>query len=540
MEIHMKNVLWSVSSIQLTSELAKILHAGDYARLLPGMNFNIFLKRNQNNRGHAGWGFLTVPTMEIGQKFLSDYGGNSSKKVRLQGRAIIFSQSKTECRRDILERITTSPYIDPQVLQESEERASRLRSEAIVLKSIQSGWECRDDVFSIEWETVPVRRSVLEFDPERNQIRITLNEIFLIVLRYSQIDYISISRHEPEPSIYFSLSQPPSFEQDTLLSHITQDSRRRLSSLPFNEHARVAPYTSVVLRVICSSPADIATFAKLCDNAQMRAKVDELEIWTSRSKLLFSAQVVDEYQHWVGDLPWEVAFQVVAIVQNMLVDLREMLSLRPKISEILRKDKNIKDYTWKMLRHFGTRLSSSDQEGNVSQWFDDAAEEFAKISKTPSLGPTDGSLFQAWHVTITPTSIFLEGPYPEQSNRVIRSYHPYNHSSFLRVTFEDEGGLTYRFERDVDGAEFIRKRVGGFLHNGLIIAGRHFHFLAYSQSALKEHSVWYGSSISVILHSTYSFTGLSRNFLMKNKAGLLQNRSSADWASLLIWRTIRI
>ena len=536
MEVHMQNVLWSATPIDLTSELAKILHNGDYARMLPRMNFNIFLKRNKNNIGHVGWGFLTVPTMEIGQKFLSDFGSNSLKTIRLRGRAIMFSQSKTGCRSDILRRITTSPYIDPQVLQESEERASRLRSEAIVLKSIQFGWECRDDVFSIEWETVPVRRSVLAFDSERNQIRITLNQIFLTVLRYSQINYISISRHEPEPSIYFSLSQPPSFEQDIIF----QDSRRRLSYLPFNDHVRVAPYTSLALRVICSSPADIVTFTNLCDDAQMRAKVDELEIWTSHSRLLFSAEVVDEYQLWVENLPWEVAFQVEAIVQNMAVDLCEMLSLRPKISEILRKDKNIKDYAWKMLRHFGTRLSSySDAEGNVSQWFDDAADDFAKIS-TPSLRPTDGSLFQAWHVTITPTSIFLEGPYPEQSNRVIRSYHPTNHSSFLRVNFEDEGGLTYRFERDVDGAEFIRKRVGGFLHDGLSIAGRHFRFLAYSQSALKEHSVWYGSSISAILHSTYSFTGLSKNLLIQNKAGLPQNRSSAVWASSLICRTIRI
>ncbi len=205
--------------------------------------------------------------------------------------------------------------------------------------------------------------------------------------------------------------------------------------------------------------------------------------------MLFSPEVVDEYKLWIEDLPWEVAFQVEAIVLNMAVDLREMLSLKPKILDILGKYK--KDYTWELLRHFGSRLSTySDTEGEVSQWFDSAADEFAKISKTPSLEPTDGSLFQAWHVTITPTSMFLEGPFPERSNRVIRSYETSNHSSFLRVNFEDEGGLTYRFERDVDGAEFVRKRVGGVLHDGLEIAGRDFHFLAYSQSALKEHSVW--------------------------------------------------
>lgn len=490
MEIHMKSIAWSAKVVQLTAEFAKILHSADYDSLLPGMNFHVFLKRDKQNTGHAGWGFLTVPTLEIGQKFLTDFGHGSSRKLQVQGRAIIFSKSKKECRPDILEKILTSPYIDPRVLQESEERATRLRSGTIVLNSIQFGWECRDEVFSIEWEsdseTIPHVRSVLDFDPEVDQIRITLNNTYFIVLRYYQINFMSISRHPSEPSIYFSLSQPPNFEQNTIFLN----RRQRLSYLPFNNHARVVPYASVALRVVCSSAADITTFCNMCDDAQIRAKVDECEIWTDH-RALFSPNVVDEYKRWIENLPWEVAFQVEAIVLSMAVDLREMLSLRPKISYILWKHK--KDYTWELLRHFGNRLSTySDTEGDskVSQWFDSAADEFAKTSKTPSLEPTDGSLFQAWHVTITPTSMFLDGPFPERSNRVIRSYEPSNHSSFLRVNFEDEGGLTYRFERDVDGAEFTRKRVGGVLHDGLKIAGRDFHFLAYSQSALKEHSVW--------------------------------------------------
>lgn len=37
----------------------------------------------------------------------------------------------------------------------------------------------------------------------------------------------------------------------------------------------------------------------------------------------------------------------------------------------------------------------------------------------------------------------------------------------------------------------LTDRVGGILKNGLEIAGRHFHFLAYSSSALREHAVWF-------------------------------------------------
>jgi RNA-dependent RNA polymerase len=55
----------------------------------------------------------------------------------------------------------------------------------------------------------------------------------------------------------------------------------------------------------------------------------------------------------------------------------------------------------------------------------------------------------------------------------------------------DENHLQYRFEREVDGRAFLKERVGRMLHEGLHIAGTHLEFLAYSQSALREASVWF-------------------------------------------------
>ncbi|KAK2461790.1 hypothetical protein APHAL10511_006253 [Amanita phalloides] len=486
MEVHMSGVAWSSNAVQLTQELAKVLHSADYDKMWPRMNFHVFLKRDKRNSRHAGYGFLTLPTKEIGQKFLTDFGG-VLKKIQVQGRAITFSQSRREeCNPKILEMITQKPYIDPAALQASEERSKQLQSGSIVLNSIQFGWECRDDVFSIEWEIDSPKSGIMTFDPDKNEIRITFKDTYFIAMRYGHIKFISANRHSSEPSIFFSLLQTPSFEKNQLSQN---DARQRLPYLPFNDHDRVAPYTSVALRVTCSGAPDIATFHTMCRVAQIQAKVNEDEIWTSRREL-FSAEVFDQYQSWVEELPWEIAFQVEAIVRNMHVDLLEMVSLRPRISEIFRN--HTSKHAWKVLRHFGSRLFEySMMEGDVCDWFDKAIDDFGKISKAPTLEPTDGSLFQAWHVTITPTSMFLEGPFLERSNRVIRSYHPSNHSSFLRVNFTDENGLTYRFERDVDGADFVRKRVGSFLLDGLTIAGRLFRFLAYSQSALKEHSVWF-------------------------------------------------
>jgi RNA-dependent RNA polymerase len=84
----------------------------------------------------------------------------------------------------------------------------------------------------------------------------------------------------------------------------------------------------------------------------------------------------------------------------------------------------------------------------------------------------------------------LGGPYPERSNRVLRTYAE-NHDAFIRVSFVEETELRYQQDREVDGPAFISRWVSPILHHGLTIAGRHFQFLAYSQSALKTHTVWF-------------------------------------------------
>lgn len=52
--------------------------------------------------------------------------------------------------------------------------------------------------------------------------------------------------------------------------------------------------------------------------------------------------------------------------------------------------------------------------------------------------------------------------YATQSNRVIRIYKN-NQDCFLRVNFMDEERLQYRFEREVDGQEFVERHVGRYL-----------------------------------------------------------------------------
>ena len=57
-------------------------------------------------------------------------------------------------------------------------------------------------------------------------------------------------------------------------------------------------------------------------------------------------------------------------------------------------------------------------------------------------------VFECYHATVTPSLVILEGPYPEQSNRIIRKYAAYP-SQFLRVSFTEEDRLHYRLAKEV-------------------------------------------------------------------------------------------
>ena len=78
----------------------------------------------------------------------------------------------------------------------------------------------------------------------------------------------------------------------------------------------------------------------------------------------------------------------------------------------------------------------------------------------------------------------------ECSNRMLRQLSP---EMLIRVTFADEnlGRLsqaTQSLSRD------IQKRMRAVLRTGILLCGRHFVFLSFSTSQLKQHGCWFYAS----------------------------------------------
>eukprot|EP00178_Gracilaria_changii_P019453 TRINITY_DN56398_c0_g1_i1.p1 TRINITY_DN56398_c0_g1~~TRINITY_DN56398_c0_g1_i1.p1 ORF type:complete len:667 (+),score=76.23 TRINITY_DN56398_c0_g1_i1:39-2039(+) len=88
-------------------------------------------------------------------------------------------------------------------------------------------------------------------------------------------------------------------------------------------------------------------------------------------------------------------------------------------------------------------------------------------------------------VICTPTRIIVLKAGIDMLNRVLREFSNHKHR-FIRVSFCDEDGSSVAFA----GSEDLFSRVRAALRKGIQVAGERFVFLAFSNSQLRDHSVW--------------------------------------------------
>ncbi|ESK98362.1 hypothetical protein Moror_112 [Moniliophthora roreri MCA 2997] len=505
MEVFMSDITYSTNTNDVIRRLASIFHGPGYAGLFSNLplNFNVRLFPDTNprrgRRNHSGKGLLTLHSVELGQKFLLEYGEldgrpSPTQTVLFGSRRVKFFPSKNRARTDIVQKISKEPYVDPAAIEERERLEQFTASTTVEITSLSFGWECRDYVYSSEWELQCAPTGKLSLNLDRRELRIRFEHPsypsgrLAIAVRLSDIlQAHTYLYHTKDPVIFLSLDHAPSFETEPATPGSL---RQRLPFLPVPGHERVAPFTSESLRLTCRSERDLRIFKDLGRTAQMHSIRDYEHPLERRD--LFSREIMEILNLNFRRASWPVAFQLEKLMRELSLDPQEMVGIMHHILRMTR-DRGTR-HTSKFLKHFGHSLDEMWREGldgTVEECFLLAEKSFADQVKAPSLIPSEGRLFDSLHVTITPTTMYLDGPFLDRSNRVIRSYDQKYHECFLRVSFLDEGSMQYRFDRDMDGPGFIRHRVGELLLEGLTIAGRKFTFLAYSQSALKEHAVWF-------------------------------------------------
>ena len=292
--------------------------------------------------------------------------------------------------------------------------------------------------------------------------------------------------------ICFDTLTPPVMEKIFFHRSMTGDEKvdnqkfkKRVGSL-HEGHSIVAPYAQK-LRVVLFHDINsdtLQTFMDMCQTAGIaRSKVFRCENNNQIEALkngFFNPRRLYNLHGKLATFKWPVAFQLESLLHNGLLHTGDIEDLLPGVEKF--SENRGANFVGDLLRRYNEALQVRPLHESPLKCFERIREDFV-------YSESEG-VFRCCHVTFTPTRMILEGPYATQSNRVIREYDGYE-DHFIRVDFRDEDRLRYRWDREVDGASFVRDRVGTTLKQGFVLGGRRFEFLAYSSSALREHAVWF-------------------------------------------------
>ncbi|KAL8708247.1 MAG: hypothetical protein Q9220_006824 [cf. Caloplaca sp. 1 TL-2023] len=97
--------------------------------------------------------------------------------------------------------------------------------------------------------------------------------------------------------------------------------------------------------------------------------------------------------------------------------------------------------------------------------------------------------------TITPSTIYINTPTVEITNRVIR-YYAEHADRFLRVRFTDEKVEGKIFSTERNTMDEVFTRVKRALSNGIMIGDRHYKFLAFGNSQFRENGAYFFAPLS--------------------------------------------
>ncbi|KIJ26580.1 hypothetical protein M422DRAFT_785200, partial [Sphaerobolus stellatus SS14] len=331
----------------------------------------------------------------------------------------------------------------------------------------------------MEWEHKLLRVCLETLDDNGTLIRQE------IIVRFQDIRDIFTGADSFNSYILFKLYCAPSFEEVPVYrtmngdKHDNRNFKHRVSHLD-DAHRVIAAYNPH-LCVILHDSFDLTGFNQACAKAKIY-KPRAVQFYLEKRNF-FSPQRVQAIGAWYRRLNcWPVAFQIEALLRNGLMNTEELKTILGPTEAYY--GRHGAEATVALLRAFNERI----QRFTPNQKPVDILTKLSQDSRRRLLHADNQGTHMCYHVTVTPTRIFLEGPYPDVSNSIVSKYDP---EYFLRVSFKDEDEHQYRWDRAVDGEEFLLHKVGGCLLKGISIAGRHFNFLAYSSSALKGHSVWF-------------------------------------------------
>lgn len=335
------------------------------------------------------------------------------------------------------------------------------KEEALSMLRLEFGVFCKDGVFSPEYVQSMKKGTQFHFDNKWKTFR--LSQLIeaevagqspstrLLVVKASSVRLILSSVSNDEFSVTLILSHPPAYEQlkskpfaiNTDSPELDQNGNPVLAAREYtgrqrrpawdHDHQVTSAFTSRTIRFVFDTENLRNDFEDLLEDIGcQKAKYVDME---DEPRRLYANRQRKAVHEWFEScMSRMVAFQIARLYQNCLLTPAELLALRPDIDAML--ETKGANHAADVLHQFVEELSKLED-----RWFDriskdkrhkrklpqgiDLAEKLAffvekgrhKVDWSENHSTT---LMQCLHVVLTPTSMILEGPYPDQSNRPLR------------------------------------------------------------------------------------------------------------------------
>lgn len=198
-----------------------------------------------------------------------------------------------------------------------------------------------------------------------------------------------------------------------------------------------------------------------------------------------------------GQMPWSIRFQVDRIARGGYLPPSKVLDLLPAVRRLW-ETKGV-DPVASALRKVVRRLPVHGPDTSRQYTVKSLEAELLELADSYDYHAPDNPyeivkryqhINLVHRVAITPTGVYLEGPDPEPTNRVLRKY--VNHTDhFIRVILTDEDSGAVRYDPMSSQRDVYDVRFRTLLDRSITIAGRAFDFFGFANSALRAHSCWF-------------------------------------------------
>ncbi|PQE18699.1 hypothetical protein CJF30_00009697 [Rutstroemia sp. NJR-2017a BBW] len=496
MEVH----IWDVAAQAGEHDLKRF-----FRPLIKKLSIRVF--HCHTARGKT-FGKLTFVTADDGNYFLQIYGQNRPSLKRrgtvVQHAKLIFYNQAIYCEKS---RWGADPYLLRCLKKEEQDQIETFHSLGPPVASTSfacSSLACgtynyiKGDLVFTQELTWPVNGK-LHF--KEKKLVLDLENGLRVDGRYDDIALIT-SNNGSFPALLISFARPPQFTDVDLLQAFmnmtinirrgndSKNKRRRICG--FSEQHRLISGSSLVYRVALSENFSNLLEVKLEGLKRARGVPAIMHHPVAvcaphiphHSRL---AELSDTLASMSNDIPFPLAFQITKLAQNGYLPPALVLDLLPEFTALADGDnvalavatirKLCYEIPW---AGPDTEAEKFDRDEIIDLLKDNKKLAQQEVLYTESFGGISSLNTALIHrVTITPTSILLQGPEPESNNRVLRnSQNPINL-------------LAVQYISNVSNDVVFDDRFKSILQNGFSIAGRTFEYLGCSHSSLRAQSCWF-------------------------------------------------